>query len=97
MATHHDDRGTAGLENVPNTSVLVNDHDTALGFYTSTLGLQKPVEQRHDRPRLLTVGVNGDDFQLGLWPGRRGGPSRRSERPRTSITIETDDCRATIA
>jgi catechol 2,3-dioxygenase-like lactoylglutathione lyase family enzyme len=58
--------------------VLVSDQDEALDFYTNVLGLEKRVEYpTPDGPRFVTVGVKGDDFQLVLWPGTPGGPSRR--------------------
>src|SRR5215213_6753698 len=64
----HDQRRTAMLKNVFYTSVLVSDQDRALDFYTNALGLEKRVENpTPDGPRFLTVGVNGDDFQLVLW------------------------------
>jgi catechol 2,3-dioxygenase-like lactoylglutathione lyase family enzyme len=65
--------GTAVLEKVFYTSVLVSDQDKALDFYTNVLGLEKRVENpTPDGPRFLTVGVTGDDFQLVLWPGTPG-------------------------
>jgi catechol 2,3-dioxygenase-like lactoylglutathione lyase family enzyme len=65
------------LEKVFYTSVLVSDQDKALDFYTNVLGLEKRVENpTPDGPRFLTVGVEGDDFQLVLWPGTPGRPSR---------------------
>ena len=70
------------LEKVFYTSVLVSDQDRALDFYTNVLGLEKRVENpTPDGPRFLTVGVEGDDFQL-VWPGHRGMPSRRWDAPR---------------
>ena len=84
------------LEKVFYTSVLVSDQDKALDFYTNVLGLEKRVENpTPDGPRFLTVGVNGDDFQLVLWPGTPGQAKPAMGRPPASITIETDDCRKT--
>jgi catechol 2,3-dioxygenase-like lactoylglutathione lyase family enzyme len=55
------------LKQVFYTSVLVSDQDKALDFYTNVLGLEKRVENpTPDGPRFLTVGVEGDDFQLVL-------------------------------
>ena len=71
------------LEKVFYTSVLVSDQDKALDFYTNVLGLEKRVENpTPDGLRFLTVGVEGDDFQLVLWPGTPGRPSRRWDAPR---------------
>jgi predicted enzyme related to lactoylglutathione lyase len=85
------------LEKVFYVSVLVGDQDVALDFYTNVLGLEKRVENpTPDGPRFLTVGVAGDDFQLVLWPGRPGEAEPAMGQPPPSITIETDDCRATV-
>lgn len=85
------------LEKVFYTSVLVTDQDRALDFYTNALGLEKRAENpTPDGPRFLTVGVAGDDFQLVLWPGTPGQAVPAMGRPPASITIATDDCRATV-
>jgi predicted enzyme related to lactoylglutathione lyase len=89
--------GTAVLQKVFYTSVLVSDQDDALDFYTNVLGLQKRVENpTPDGPRFLTVGVEGDEFQLVLWPGTPGQAEPAMGRPPASITIETDDIRETV-
>jgi predicted enzyme related to lactoylglutathione lyase len=96
-SSDHDTGGTAVLEKVFYTSVLVSDQDRALEFYTNVLGLEKRVENpTPDGSRFLTVGVNGDDFQLVLWPGTPGQAEPAMGRPPASITIETDDCRKTF-
>jgi predicted enzyme related to lactoylglutathione lyase len=85
------------LEKVFYTSVLVSDQDRALDFYTNVLGLEKRVENpTPEGLRFLTVGVNGDDFQLVLWPGTPGQPEPVQGQVPPSITIETDDCRKTV-
>jgi predicted enzyme related to lactoylglutathione lyase len=89
--------GTAMLEKIFYTSVLVSDQDKALDFYTNVLGLEKRVENpTPDGPRFITVGVPGDDFQLVLWPGTPGQAQPAMGRPPASITIETDDCRKSV-
>jgi predicted enzyme related to lactoylglutathione lyase len=89
--------GTAVLEKVFYTSVLVSDQDKALDFYTNVVGLERRVENpTPDGPRFLTVGVKGDDFQLVLWPGTRGQAQPVQGRIPASITIETEDCRKTF-
>jgi predicted enzyme related to lactoylglutathione lyase len=89
--------GTAVLEKVFYTSVLVSDQDTALDFYTNVLGLEQRVENpTPDGPRFLTVGVKGDDFQLVLWPGTPGQAQPVLGRVPASVTIETEDCRKTF-
>ena len=85
------------LEKVFYTSVLVSDQDRALDFYTNVLGLEHRVENpTPDGPRFLTVGVQGDDFQLVLWPGTSGQAQPAMGRPPASITIATGDCRRTV-
>src|SRR5215212_4198566 len=82
--------GTAMLEKVFYTSVLVSDQDRALDFYTNVVGLEKRVENpTPDGPRFLTVGVSGDDFQLVLWPDTPGQAQPVMGRPPASVTIET--------
>jgi predicted enzyme related to lactoylglutathione lyase len=86
------------LKNVFYTSVLVSDQDKALDFYTNVLGLEKRVENpTPDGPRFLTVGVKGDEFMLVLWPGTPGHAEPALGAPPPSVTIETDDCRETVA
>jgi len=82
------------LEQIFYTTMLVSDQDRALDFYTNVLGL----EQRVDNPtpdglRFLTVGVNGHDFQLVLWPGTPGQAQPTQGRIPPTCTIETDDLR----
>lgn len=84
------------LEKVFYTSVLVSDQDKALDFYTNVLGMEKRNENpTPDGPRFLTVGVEGDDFMLVLWPGIPGQAEPAMGRPPASITIETDDIQKT--
>ena len=82
------------LERLVYTSVFVSDQDRALDFYTNVLGL----EQRADNPtpngpRFVTVGVDGQDFQLVLWPGTPGQGQAIDGRVPAAYTIETRDCR----
>jgi predicted enzyme related to lactoylglutathione lyase len=93
----HDHRRYTVLEKVFYTSVLVTDQDKALDFYTNALGMEKRVENpTPDGLRFLTVGVEGDDFQLVLWPGTPGQAQPAMGRPPASVTIETDDIRTTF-
>jgi predicted enzyme related to lactoylglutathione lyase len=85
------------LKHVFYTSVLVSDQDKALDFYTNAVGLEQRVENpTPDGPRFLTVGVKGDEFQLVLWPGTPGQAEPAMGAPPPSVTIETDDIRATV-
>jgi predicted enzyme related to lactoylglutathione lyase len=84
--------GTAMLEKVFYSSVLVTDQDRALDFYTNVLGLEKRVENpTPDGPRFITVGVEGQDFMLVLWPGTPGQAQPVDGRVPPSVTIEVDD------
>jgi predicted enzyme related to lactoylglutathione lyase len=82
------------LDKVFYTTMLVSDQDRALDFYTNVLGF----EQRVDNPtpdglRFLTVGLEGQDFMLVLWPGTPGQPQPTQGNIPPSCTIETDDLR----
>jgi predicted enzyme related to lactoylglutathione lyase len=90
-----DNGGTPMLKEIFYTAVYVSDQDRALDFYTNVLGLEKRVENpTPDGPRFLTVGVNGQDFQLVLWPGTPGQGEPVQGRPPATCTIEVGDCRA---
>ena len=85
------------LERIVYTTVYVSDQDRALDFYTNVLGL----EQRADNPtpdglRFITVGVEGQDFQLVLWPGTPGQAQETEGRVPPSCTIETPDIRNAV-
>jgi predicted enzyme related to lactoylglutathione lyase len=77
--------------------VYVSDQDRALDFYTNVLGLEQRVDNPvPDGPRFLTVGVNGQDFQLVLWPGTPGQGQPVGGRAPAAITIETSDIREAV-
>ena len=77
------------------TTVFVSDQDEALDYYTNVLGFDKGVENpTPERPRFLTVGINGQDFQLVLWPGTPGQGEPVQGRIPAAYTIETEDVRA---
>jgi catechol 2,3-dioxygenase-like lactoylglutathione lyase family enzyme len=77
------------------TTVFVSDQDEALDYYTNVLGFDKGVENpTPERPRFLTVGVDGQDFQLVLWPGTPGQGEPVQGRIPAAYTIETEDVRA---
>jgi predicted enzyme related to lactoylglutathione lyase len=87
--------GTAMHKRVAYTTVFVSDQDEALDYYTNVLGFDKGVENpTPERPRFLTVGVNGQDFQLVLWPGTPGQGEPVQGRFPAAYTIETEDVRA---
>jgi predicted enzyme related to lactoylglutathione lyase len=83
------------LEKVIYTTVFVSDQDRALDFYTNVLGFEKRAENpTPERPRFLSVGVNGQDFELVLWPGTPGQGQPVQGHVPAAYTIETEDCRA---
>jgi predicted enzyme related to lactoylglutathione lyase len=85
------------LKSVFYTAVYVSDQDRALDFYTNVLGLEQRVDNpTPDGPRFLIVGVNGQDFQLVLWPGTPGQGQPVYGRVPASVTIETSDIRKTV-
>jgi len=96
--TGHGAKRTAGdksmLEKVLYVTVFVKDQDKALAFYTNVLGFQKRVENPTPAgPRFLTVGLEGQDFELVLWPGTPGQGQPFQGRSTAAYTIETKDCR----
>jgi catechol 2,3-dioxygenase-like lactoylglutathione lyase family enzyme len=82
------------LKKVAYVSVFVNDQDKALDFYTTVLGFEQRVDNpTKGGPRFLTVGVEGQDFELVLWPGTPGQGQPVFGRASAAYTIEVSDCR----
>src|SRR4030095_15699415 len=81
--------GTRMLKRVVYVALLVSDQDRALEFYTNVIGLEKRGDYATpDGPRVLTVGVKGQDFELVLWPGTPG-----TAKTGTALyTIEVENC-----
>jgi predicted enzyme related to lactoylglutathione lyase len=86
------------LKKVVYVAVFVSDQDRALEFYTRVLGMEKRIENpTPDGPRFLAVGVEGQDFELVLWPGTPGRATRTALGVLPAqYTIETADCRKTF-
>src|SRR5690349_4960258 len=85
------------LEKIAYTSVFVSNQDRALDFYTNVIGLELGFDNpTPDGPRFLTVGLDGQDFQLVLWPGTPGQGQPVEGRIPAAYTIDTDDCEATV-
>ena len=83
------------LEKIFYTTMYVSDQARALDFYTNVLGLEQRVDNpTPDGPRFLTVAVDGQDFQLVLWPGTPGQSQPYQGGIPAACTIETDDCAA---
>ena len=79
---------------IPYVALYVTDQDKALDFYTNLVGLEKRLDvPTPGGPRFLTVGVEGQDFELVLWPGTPGhGLAAQGVTP-AQYTIETKSCR----
>ena len=81
------------LKKVVYVAVLVSDQDRALEFYTNVIGLEKRGDYpTADGPRFLTVGVEGQDFELVLWPGTPAKANSGS----AVYTIEVENCRKAL-
>ncbi len=85
------------LEKIVYVSLFVSDQDRALDFYTNVLGFELGVDSptADGAARFVTVGVNGQDFQLVLWPGTPGQGQPVQGRVPAQYTIATDNCRKT--
>ncbi len=70
--------------------MIVGDQDEALDFYTNVIGLETRGDYpTPNGPRFLTVGVEGQDFDLVLWPGTPA----TAELGSAVYTIEVEDIR----
>jgi predicted enzyme related to lactoylglutathione lyase len=80
--------GKTMLKKVAYVALLVSDQDKALDFYTNVVGLEKRGDYpTPNGPRFLTVGVEGQDFDLVLWPGTPA----RGDLGSAVYTIEVED------
>ena len=78
------------LKKVVYVALPVSDQDNALDFYTNVIGLEKRIDSPTPvGPRFLTVAVQGQDFELVLWPGTPA----RAEAGSAVYTIEVEDIR----
>jgi predicted enzyme related to lactoylglutathione lyase len=85
------------LEKILYTSLFVSDQDRALDFYTNVVGLELGVDSpTPGGPRFISVGVDGQDFQLILWPGTPGEAQPTQGRVPAQYTIATDDIHTTV-
>jgi predicted enzyme related to lactoylglutathione lyase len=85
------------LTKVAYVTQLVSDQDEALEFYTEVLGLEKRIDSPSPGgPRFLTVGVEGQDFELVLWPGTPGRAEPVNGHIPAACTIATPDCRKAV-
>ncbi|MFC6836321.1 VOC family protein [Halomarina ordinaria] len=75
---------------VTHATLLVDDPDEALAFYTEVLGFEKHTDVESEEGRWLTVALPDDELQLVLMP--RDG--ERPKRDDVAFVLATDDCRA---
>ena len=74
-------------------TVLVNDQDKALDFYTK-LGFEKRVDFPGPEGRFLTLGFKGQDVELLLWKGTTISSKVNAEASSPgSFFIESTDLR----
>jgi predicted enzyme related to lactoylglutathione lyase len=86
---------TEMLERILYVSLLVSDQDKALDYYTNVLGFKLAVDAptNDGEARFIAVGVDGQEFQLILWPGTPGRAEPAQGRVPATYTIETKDLR----
>lgn len=86
------------LQKVMYVTQFVSDQDRALAFYADVLGFEKRADNPtpDNGPRFLAVGLENQDFQLVLWPGRSGEGQPVFGRRPAACTIETADCRRAV-
>jgi catechol 2,3-dioxygenase-like lactoylglutathione lyase family enzyme len=83
------------LNNLVYVAVFVSDQEKALDFYTNVLGFEKRIDVPSvGGSRFLTVGIEGQDLSLVLWPGTPGRGTLVQGMPPAQYTIETSDCHA---
>lgn len=83
------------LNKILYVSLMVSDQEKALDFYTNVVGFDLVVDSptSDGSSRFVAVGVNGQDFQLILWPGTPGQAEPVEGRVPATYTLETDDIR----
>jgi predicted enzyme related to lactoylglutathione lyase len=74
------------------TTLFVRDQGKALEFYTENFGFVKRADYPGPEGRFLTMGFDGQDIEMVLWPGTQG-QSDASSVPVGPLFIESDDLR----
>ena len=74
------------------TTLFVRDQGKALDFYTENFGFVKRSDFAGPEGRFLTMGFEGQDIEVVLWPGTQGQGNLSSPAPGPLI-IESDDLR----
>jgi predicted enzyme related to lactoylglutathione lyase len=96
-----------GIESLGVVTVVVDDQDEALDFYTGTLGFEPRMDEAFEMDgqtgRWLTVGVPGQDIEIALVAPDEpyyGGETRDTLASKmgteTWWTFRTADCRASV-
>jgi predicted enzyme related to lactoylglutathione lyase len=78
------------------TTLLVHDQSKALDFYTENFGFVKRSDNDAPEVRFLTMGFEGQDVEVILWPETQGqGATRTGEGlvDRGELFLESDDLR----
>jgi catechol 2,3-dioxygenase-like lactoylglutathione lyase family enzyme len=74
------------------TTLFVRDQAKALEFYTENFGFVKRIDFTGPEGRFLTMGFEGQDIEVVLWPGTQG----QGHAPSPALgplVIESDDLR----
>jgi catechol 2,3-dioxygenase-like lactoylglutathione lyase family enzyme len=79
------------LKEVTYVTLFVRDQDKALDFYINTLGFEKRLENPAGRVRFVTVGLEGQDLQIVLWPGTPGKADPKAGPIPGTCIIDTSD------
>jgi predicted enzyme related to lactoylglutathione lyase len=74
------------------TTLFVRDQGKALDFYTENFGFVKRSDFAGPEGRFLTMGFEGQDIEVVLWPGTQGHGKASSPAPGPLI-IESNDLR----
>ena len=77
------------------TTLFVRDQGKALEFYTENFGFVKRVDYPGPEGRFLTMGFDGQDIEVVLWPGTHG-QGNASSSPVGPLFIESDDLRKDV-
>jgi predicted enzyme related to lactoylglutathione lyase len=74
------------------TTLFVRDQGEALAFYTENFGFVKRADNPVPEGRFLTMGFDGQDSEVLLWPGNQGQGDASSPAP-GPLFLESDDLR----
>lgn len=73
-------------------TLFVRDQNTALDFYTQNFGFVKRADNPGPEGRFLTMGIDGQELEVILWPGTQGQADGMGLAP-GPLFIESDDLR----